>query len=63
MSSRFVPVCGNGCPTESAIAEIRLRSFAANSSANASGVSSGPNELEGAYAESWGKNIWADMLS
>jgi sulfide dehydrogenase [flavocytochrome c] flavoprotein chain len=29
----------------------------------ASGVSSGPNELEGAYAESWGKNIWADMLS
>ena len=29
----------------------------------ASGVSTGPSELEGAYAESWGKNIWADMLS
>ncbi|PWT75973.1 MAG: flavocytochrome C [Proteobacteria bacterium] len=29
----------------------------------ASGVSSDPSELEGSYAESWGKNIWADMLS
>ena len=29
----------------------------------ASGVSAAPNELEGTYAESWGKNIWADMLS
>jgi hypothetical protein len=30
--------------------------------AGASGVSAGPNELEGTYAESWGRNIWADML-
>jgi sulfide dehydrogenase [flavocytochrome c] flavoprotein subunit len=29
----------------------------------ASGVSAAPNELEGSYAESWGKNIWADMLA
>jgi len=29
----------------------------------ASGVSSAPNQLEGTYAESWGKNIWADMLA
>ena len=29
----------------------------------ASGVSAAPNELEGTYAESWGKNIWADMLA
>jgi NADPH-dependent 2,4-dienoyl-CoA reductase/sulfur reductase-like enzyme len=29
----------------------------------ASGVSAAPSELEGAYAESWGKNIWADMLA
>lgn len=28
----------------------------------ASGLSTAPNELEGKYAESWGKNIWADML-
>jgi NADPH-dependent 2,4-dienoyl-CoA reductase/sulfur reductase-like enzyme len=28
----------------------------------ASGVSSAPNELEGSYAESWGRNIWADTL-
>jgi hypothetical protein len=26
------------------------------------GVSSGPNPLEGLYAEAWGRNIWADML-
>jgi hypothetical protein len=25
-------------------------------------VSAGPNELEGTYAESWGRNIWTDML-
>ena len=30
--------------------------------AGASGVSSGASELEGSYAESWGRNIWADML-
>jgi len=29
----------------------------------ASGVSAEPNELEGSYAESWGRNIWADMLA
>jgi sulfide dehydrogenase [flavocytochrome c] flavoprotein chain len=29
----------------------------------AAGVSAGPNELEGSYAESWAKNIWADMLA
>ncbi len=29
----------------------------------ASGVSVAPSELEGTYAESWGKNIWADMLA
>ena len=29
----------------------------------ASGVSAGPNELEGTYAESWARNIWADMLA
>jgi sulfide dehydrogenase [flavocytochrome c] flavoprotein subunit len=29
----------------------------------ASGVSATPSELEGTYAESWGKNIWADMLA
>jgi NADPH-dependent 2,4-dienoyl-CoA reductase/sulfur reductase-like enzyme len=29
----------------------------------ASGVSAAPNELEGTYAESWGRNIWADMLA
>ena len=28
-----------------------------------SGVSAVPSELEGTYAESWGKNIWADMLA
>jgi len=28
-----------------------------------SGVSAAPSELEGTYAESWGKNIWADMLA
>jgi NADPH-dependent 2,4-dienoyl-CoA reductase/sulfur reductase-like enzyme len=27
-----------------------------------SGVSSGPNEVEGRYAEAWGRNIWNDML-
>jgi NADPH-dependent 2,4-dienoyl-CoA reductase/sulfur reductase-like enzyme len=26
------------------------------------GVSSAANEMEGGYAESWGRNIWADML-
>jgi NADPH-dependent 2,4-dienoyl-CoA reductase/sulfur reductase-like enzyme len=26
------------------------------------GVSSAPNELEGTYAEAWGRNIWGDML-
>ena len=26
------------------------------------GVSSAPNEMEGSYAEAWGRNIWADML-
>lgn len=29
----------------------------------ASGVSAAPSELEGTYAESWGQNIWADMLA
>ncbi len=29
----------------------------------ASGVSAAPSELEGTYAESWGENIWADMLA
>jgi sulfite dehydrogenase len=29
----------------------------------ASGVSAAPSELEGTYAESWGKNIWADMMA
>jgi len=29
----------------------------------ASGVSAAPSELEGDYAESWGRNIWADMLA
>ncbi|HUF22362.1 MAG TPA: NAD(P)/FAD-dependent oxidoreductase [Burkholderiales bacterium] len=29
----------------------------------ASGVSPGPSTLEGQYAESWGRNIWNDMLS
>jgi sulfite dehydrogenase len=29
----------------------------------ASGVSAAPSDLEGTYAESWGKNIWADMLA
>ena len=29
----------------------------------ASGVSADPSELEGTYAEAWGKNIWADMLA
>lgn len=28
----------------------------------ASGLSSAANELEGEYAESWGRNIWDDML-
>lgn len=28
----------------------------------ASGVSAAANELEGQYAESWGRNIWSDML-
>jgi sulfide dehydrogenase [flavocytochrome c] flavoprotein chain len=28
----------------------------------ASGVSAAAGELEGQYAESWGRNIWADML-
>jgi NADPH-dependent 2,4-dienoyl-CoA reductase/sulfur reductase-like enzyme len=28
----------------------------------ASGVSTAPNELEGQYAEAWGRNIWSDML-
>lgn len=27
-----------------------------------SGVSAAPSELEGQYAEAWGKNIWSDML-
>jgi NADPH-dependent 2,4-dienoyl-CoA reductase/sulfur reductase-like enzyme len=27
------------------------------------GLSSGPNELEGAYANSWATNIWSDALS
>lgn len=27
------------------------------------GLSSGPTTLEGLYAESWGRNIWADMLA
>jgi hypothetical protein len=26
------------------------------------GVSTAPNELEGVYAMSWAKNIWADAL-
>ena len=29
----------------------------------AGGVSSAPNELEGAYAMSWANNIWADVLA
>jgi hypothetical protein len=29
----------------------------------ASGVSAGPSELEGQYAESWGRNIWNDMFA
>ncbi|MEX0960402.1 MAG: NAD(P)/FAD-dependent oxidoreductase [Burkholderiales bacterium] len=29
----------------------------------ASGLSPGPSELEGRYAESWGRNIWDDMLA
>ena len=28
----------------------------------AGGVSAAPSELEGAYAWSWARNIWADML-
>ena len=28
----------------------------------ASGLSTAPNELEGQYAEAWGRNIWNDML-
>jgi len=27
------------------------------------GVSDAPSELEGAYANAWAKNIWADALS
>lgn len=27
------------------------------------GLSGGPSRLEGSYAESWGRNIWADMLA
>jgi len=26
------------------------------------GLSSGPTELEGQYAQAWAHNIWADML-
>ena len=26
------------------------------------GLSPGPSELEGRYAEAWARNIWADML-
>ena len=26
------------------------------------GLSSAPNEIEGSFAEAWGRNIWADML-
>jgi hypothetical protein len=29
----------------------------------ASGVSAAASELEGRYAEAWGRNIWADMLA
>jgi NADPH-dependent 2,4-dienoyl-CoA reductase/sulfur reductase-like enzyme len=29
----------------------------------ASGVSPGPSEVEGHYAEAWGRNIWNDMLA
>lgn len=29
----------------------------------ASGVSTGPSELEGHYAEAWGRNIWNDMFA
>jgi hypothetical protein len=30
--------------------------------AGSGGLSPGPNQLEGTYAEAWGRNIWADML-
>jgi sulfide dehydrogenase [flavocytochrome c] flavoprotein subunit len=30
--------------------------------AGSGGLSAGPSALEGSYAESWGRNIWADML-
>ena len=30
--------------------------------AGSGGVSAAPSELEGAYALSWAKNIWADTL-
>ncbi len=30
--------------------------------AGSGGLSSDPSTLEGSYAESWGRNIWADML-
>lgn len=26
------------------------------------GLSSAPNDLEGKYAQAWGRNIWADAL-
>jgi sulfite dehydrogenase len=29
----------------------------------AGGVSAARNELEGSYAWSWARNIWADMLT
>jgi sulfide dehydrogenase [flavocytochrome c] flavoprotein chain len=32
-------------------------------SQGAGGLSAAPNELEGAYALSWAKNIWADTLA
>jgi hypothetical protein len=30
--------------------------------AGSGGVSSEPNQIEGDYAEAWGRNIWGDML-
>jgi sulfide dehydrogenase [flavocytochrome c] flavoprotein subunit len=31
--------------------------------AGSGGLSSEPTELEGVYAKTWARNIWADMLT
>lgn len=56
------PLRGIGEMTMSRMVRSLLTGDYACPMQGAGGLSSAPNDLEGKYAQAWGRNIWADAL-